>query len=199
MSGLFEIYINHTLSKTQIMEIDKILLDNSSKYLDSFYDYDKLRSSSFYENKEHLYIRNLEIKPNITTYRLSLNKDESDLPVFNKSNLNSKEREWIKDVLDLNKAIEVTMNPFDLIIGNNMLKIDSIVIDLNVLLYHNKKECIQSIRKFVFDIVKMFNNKEFKAFYAFNESKYFDSEYFDIYFDDLFYSISYEQFYQAFK
>jgi hypothetical protein len=84
MSGLFEIYINHTLSKTQIMEIDKILVDNSSKYLDSFYDYDKLRSSSFYENKENLYIRNLEIKPDITTYRLSLNKDESDLPVFNK-------------------------------------------------------------------------------------------------------------------
>jgi hypothetical protein len=88
------------------------------------------------------------------------------------------------------------MNNFDLIIGNNMLKIDSIVIDLNVLLYHNKKECIQSIIKFVFDIGKIFNNKEFKAFYVFNESKYFDSEYFNIYFDDLFYSISYEQFYQ---
>jgi hypothetical protein len=181
MSGLFEIYINHTLSKTQLMEIDKILIDNCNKYLESFYECNKLS-----------YPINIEVKPYISTYRFSLKQDEVDLPIFNKSNQDSKE--WIKDVLDLNKAIEVTIKPFTLIIGNYMLQIN-ILADLYVLLYKKNIETFQSIRKFVFNIAKLFNNNEFKAFYIFNESEYFESKYFNIYFDELFYSISYRQMY----
>jgi hypothetical protein len=165
MSSKYDIYIKHNLKTEDILNIDKIWSKNYKFCVVSFLEYIKnanikiIRLDSYNKDIEKLHVR---------VYPYYLSEKESNNPIYSQYGYDFKS--WILDIFDLNKHLEIGNSLFSIILSKSIIKVEVPRINLDIYSIHNNYRAYISMRKFVYSLVKMFNNSlDYKALYIADE------------------------------
>jgi SpoVK/Ycf46/Vps4 family AAA+-type ATPase len=185
MSARHDMFFKHNLTDEQIKNIDKIILNNSASITQAYFEYHRVLSQineKYYAKQENRNERIISIDEVKSKYRAkeitsvharvypyNLTDEELEQPIYNLYGYEFKD--WILDILKLDKLLEIGNDLFALVLSKSTIKIDSYKIGLGIWEIEMFPNKYIAMRKFVYSLVKLFDvSNDYKAMYIGDEA-----------------------------